>query len=121
MAERVLRGSRLGATSYEVDRGTDLAPRRVETFTCPRGHVTELPLAEEAPTPAVWECRSCGAPARPAGEVPEEARRGRTGRSHWDMLCERRAIPELEALLAERLAVLRENAAPASRRRRKSA
>ncbi|HEX2313812.1 MAG TPA: RNA polymerase-binding protein RbpA, partial [Thermomonospora sp.] len=27
MAERALRGTRLGATSYENDRNTDLAPR----------------------------------------------------------------------------------------------
>ena len=28
MAERALRGTRLGATSYENDRNTDLAPRQ---------------------------------------------------------------------------------------------
>ncbi|MBO0878738.1 MAG: RNA polymerase-binding protein RbpA, partial [Pseudonocardia sp.] len=28
MADRVLRGSRLGAVSYETDRNHDLAPRR---------------------------------------------------------------------------------------------
>ena len=29
MSERALRGTRLGATSYETDRGIDLAPRQV--------------------------------------------------------------------------------------------
>ena len=38
MAERALRGTRLGATSYENDRNTDLAPRREVAFDCPKGH-----------------------------------------------------------------------------------
>ena len=32
MADRVLRGSRLGAVSYETDRDTDLAPRRMARY-----------------------------------------------------------------------------------------
>lgn len=34
MAERALRGTRLGAISYENDRNTDLAPRQEVTYTC---------------------------------------------------------------------------------------
>ena len=35
MADRVMRGSRLGAVSYETDRNHDLAPRQVARYrTC---------------------------------------------------------------------------------------
>ena len=62
MAERALRGTRLGATSYENDRNTDLAPRREVAFDCPKGHHFTVPFAAEAEIPAVWECRVCGSP-----------------------------------------------------------
>jgi RNA polymerase-binding protein len=106
MGERVLRGSRLGTTSYETDRNTDLAPRQEIAFDCPHGHVTRVPMSAEAELPATWECRVCGtASLRRDGELPE-AKKGRTARTHWDMLLERRSIDELEDVLAERLAEL---------------
>ena len=37
MADRVLRGSRLGAVSYETDRDHDLAPRQSLRYRCPKG------------------------------------------------------------------------------------
>lgn len=107
MAERVLRGTRLGAVSYEEDRGSDLAPRRLQEYTCLRGHRTVVPFAEEAEVPATWECRTCGGLARRDPEDLSEPRRAKPARTHWDMLMERRTVEELEALLAERLAVLR--------------
>src|SRR5438270_6799080 len=71
MGERVLRGSRLGTTSYETDRNTDLAPRQDIAFDCPHGHETRVPMSSEAELPATWECRVCGAPAlRRDGEQP---------------------------------------------------
>ncbi|MGH4026287.1 MAG: RNA polymerase-binding protein RbpA, partial [Pseudonocardiaceae bacterium] len=36
MADRVLRGSRLGTVSYETDRDHDLAPRRSVLYACPK-------------------------------------------------------------------------------------
>ena len=72
MGERVLRGSRLGAVSYENDRNTDLAPRQSADYDCPKGHRFSVPLAAEAEVPATWECRYCGATATHAGsEAPE--------------------------------------------------
>ncbi len=44
MAERALRGTRLGATSYENDRNTDLAPRQEVAFDCPKGHRFTVPF-----------------------------------------------------------------------------
>jgi RNA polymerase-binding protein len=107
MSERALRGTRLGATSYETDSGIDLAPRQDVEYACPSGHRFHMPFSMEADVPAVWECRVCGAQALRVGGVVEEDKPGKPVRTHWDMLLERRSIPELEEVLAERLEVLR--------------
>ncbi|MDQ6648602.1 MAG: RNA polymerase-binding protein RbpA [Actinomycetota bacterium] len=107
MGERVLRGSRLGAVSYESDRNTELAPRQSVTYDCPRGHSFAMPFAVEADVPSTWECRVCGATALLVdGELPEP-KKVKPARTHWDMLMERRTTDDLEEVLAERLAVLR--------------
>jgi hypothetical protein len=126
MAERALRGTRLGATSYENDRNTDLAPRQEVAFECPKGHRFSVPFAAEAEVPSKWECRVCGATAMTAsGEAPATSK-AKPPRSHWDMLMERRTIADLEEVLAERLAVIRgqrgeETRSTADRSRRRSA
>jgi hypothetical protein len=107
MAERALRGTRLGATSYETDNGIDLAPRQDVEYSCPNGHRFGLPFSLEAEVPAQWECRVCGTMAlRVDGEAPEQ-KPGKPARTHWDMLLERRTVADLEEVLAERLEVLR--------------
>ncbi|MDP9431561.1 MAG: RNA polymerase-binding protein RbpA [Actinomycetota bacterium] len=107
MGERVLRGSRLGAVSYESDRNTDLAPRQETTYDCPEGHRFSMPFAVEAEIPAIWECKVCGAPAlRVDGELPEP-KKVKPARTHWDMLMERRTFEDLEEVLNERLTLLR--------------
>ena len=107
MSERALRGTRLGATSYENDNGIDLAPRQDVAYACPNGHRFEMPFSMEAEVPATWECRVCGAQAlRVDGEAPVE-KPGKPTRTHWDMLLERRSVADLEEVLAERLEVLR--------------
>ncbi|GAA3991602.1 RNA polymerase-binding protein RbpA [Thermobifida alba] len=107
MAERALRGTRLGATSYENDRNTDLAPRQEVTYDCPRGHRFAVTFASEAEIPATWECRFCGESALMVdGKQPEEKKTKPT-RTHWDMLLERRSMEDLEEVLAERLELLR--------------
>jgi hypothetical protein len=106
MGERVLRGSRLGTTSYEIDRNTDLAPRQAVVFDCPHGHSFVVPMASEAELPPSWECRVCGASAvRRDGDGPA-VKKAKPVRTHWDMLLERRSIDDLEEVLAERLAEL---------------
>src|SRR5215472_17154972 len=107
MAERALRGTRLGATSYENDRNTDLAPRQEIAFDCPKGHHFTVPFAAEAEVPTTWECRVCGATAfTSAGDLPAP-KKVKPPRSHWDMLRERSSIADLEQVLAERLALIR--------------
>jgi RNA polymerase-binding protein len=113
MSERVLRGSRLGAVSYETDRGADLAPRQTVDYTCPRGHTMSVTFADDADVPVTWDCTSCGAPALLIHAVIPEQRQAKPQRTHWDMLLERRSVDELEELLGERLELLR---APGGRR-----
>ena len=106
MADRVLRGSRLGAVSYETDRNTEFVARQTVEYTCPAGHEFTVPFAADAEVPPTWECKVCGEVSlKVDGERPE-AKAQKPARTHWDMLIERRTIDELEEVLAERLAVL---------------
>ncbi|MCW2771342.1 MAG: hypothetical protein JWR27_2775, partial [Aeromicrobium sp.] len=38
MAERALRGARLGTQSFEDERGVEMAPRQQVEYVCPDGH-----------------------------------------------------------------------------------
>ena len=107
MADRVLRGSRLGAVSYETDRNHDLAPRRTVRYACPKDHDFEVPFSDDAEVPSVWECRLHGTESKMIDGSQPEPKKTKPPRTHWDMLLERRSIPELEDLLAERLQELR--------------
>ena len=51
MADRVLRGSRMGAVSYETDRDHDLAPRQMVKYRTDDGEIYEVPFAHEAEIP----------------------------------------------------------------------
>jgi hypothetical protein len=106
MGDGALRGTRLGATSYETDAGVEFAARRVTTYDCKAGHATTVPFAEEAEIPYDWECGTCGGPAVLRDGVEPERKPEKPTRTHWDMLLERRSMGELEDVLAERLEVL---------------
>lgn len=108
MAERSLRGSRLGAFSMESDANVVPSERRITAYVCPDGHRTELPFSIEADVPPTWECR-CGKDALLQGGNAPEPKAVKHVRTHWDMLLERRSIPELEELLEERLTLLRQS------------
>jgi len=122
MSEARLRGTRLGATSYENDAHAQFAPRQWTTYDCEQGHVTTLPFSLEADIPAIWQCH-CGAEALLRDGERPEPKTVKPARTHWDMLLERRSIPELEELLDERLTLLRDARGEARREanRRKSA
>ncbi|MDN5726591.1 RNA polymerase-binding protein RbpA [Propionibacteriaceae bacterium Y1685] len=107
MADRALRGAGLGSKSFEDEQGVEFAPRQQLGFDCPNGHHFDLTFAEEAEAPALWECPRCGAESRRSDGVEPELKAGKPVRTHWDMLRERRSIPELEELLTERLGLLR--------------
>lgn len=112
MADRSLRGIRLGAQSLQSEEGVVFMERRETNYSCSDcGTETTLMFAADAEAPATWECRKCGADARLRvdGEtLPVEEDESKAVRTHWDMLMERRTIAELEELLEERLAYLRE-------------
>ncbi len=106
MANRSLRGMRIGSHSMESDEGVDFAPRLQAFYDCPNGHTIVLPFSVEADVPLAWECR-CGAQALLRDAAQPEAKAGKPPRTHWDMLLERRTLGELQDLLDERLDLLR--------------
>ncbi|MEI2818937.1 MAG: RNA polymerase-binding protein RbpA [Marmoricola sp.] len=107
MAERTLRGARLGGQSFEDERGIEFAARQQVGYRCPQGHEFEITMSDEADVPAEWECTRCGDVAlSTSGIVPVE-KVEKPVRTHWDMLLERRSVKELEEILAERLGMLR--------------
>src|SRR5204863_185907 len=61
MAERTLRGARLGGQSFEDERGIEFAARQQCGYRCVNGHEFEVTMSVEAEVPAVWECPRCGA------------------------------------------------------------
>jgi hypothetical protein len=107
MAERMLRGSRLGAVSYESDRNTELAPRQTREYLCARGHQFEVPFAVDAEVPITWECKFDGTVARLVDGSEPEQKKAKPPRTHWDMLLERRSMAELDDILNERLEEVR--------------
>ncbi len=108
MAERTLRGARLGGQSFEDERGIEFAARQQVGYRCHLGHEFEVTMAEEAEVPGIWECQRCGAEALNVAGIEPEVRAEKPVRTHWDMLLERRSIRELEDILSERLELLRE-------------
>ena len=60
MAERTLRGARLGGQSFEDERGIEFAARQQVGYRCPQGHVFEITMSIEADipgglgVPALW-------------------------------------------------------------------
>lgn len=111
MADRSLRGIRLGAQSLQSEEGVVFMERRETTYKCDEcDHVTTLMFAADAEPPQKWECRACGAEAvlRIDGKsITPDATDEKVARTHWDMLLERRSRAELEELLEERLAFIR--------------
>ncbi len=109
MADKALRGHGLGSKSLADSSGVELAARRDLEFVCPNDHHFTRTFAEEAELPTEWECPRCGRMASRADGVQAEAKETKPQRTHWDMLRERRSIPELEEILAERLEEIRKD------------
>ena len=107
MAERTLRGARLGGQSFEDERGIEFAARQQSGYRCVNGHEFEVTMSIEADVPAVWECPKCGAEGLSTSGLVPEVKAEKPARTHWDMLLERRSVKELEDILTERLELLR--------------
>jgi hypothetical protein len=111
MADRSLRGMRLGSQSLQSEEGVEFSPRKRVTYRTTEGTTFEVTFAAEADVPETWESPKSGQSGRlvdEAGElVQSETAEAKAPRTHWDMLLERRSRAELEELLEERLAFLR--------------
>ena len=107
MADRVMRGSRLGAVSYETDRNHDLAPRQIARYRTENGEEFEVPFADDAEIPGTWLCRNGMEGTLIDGGDLAEPKKVKVPRTPWDMLRERRSIEELEELLKERLEIIK--------------
>ena len=109
-----MRGTRLGAVSYEREEAVAPAERLPTVYLCQAGHRTLVPFSVEAEEiPYEWTCR-CGQTATRPHVQPPAAKPERHLRTHWDMLMERRTIADLEELLAERLELLHSHQAVAA-------
>ena len=106
MADRSVKGTGLGAKSFEGEDGIEFEPRCAIQFVCPRDHQFSVVFAQEAELPTEWRCPRCGTEALRSDGERSPAKEEKRGRSHWDMLRERRSVPDLERLLAERLTLL---------------
>ena len=111
MADRSLRGMRLGTQSLQSEVGVEFSPRKKSTYRAADGTTFEVVFAADAEVPQQWESPKTGQEGillDGDGEltVLDEVET-KVPRSHWDMLLERRTRPELEELLQERLDYLR--------------
>ena len=107
MAERALRGARLGAQSFEDERGVEMAPRREIEYVLADGRTVTVTMADEAEVPYECEDPKTGLIGRYAEGNEPEKKEEKPVRTHWDMLLERRSEDELEEILSERLELLR--------------
>lgn len=111
MADRSLRGMRLGTQSLQSEEGVEFSPRKKSVYRSADGSTFEVIFAADAEVPQQWESPKTGQEGillTSDGEpvVLDEAD-VKVPRSHWDMLLERRTRAELEELLQERLDYLR--------------
>ena len=111
MADRSLRGMRLGTQSLQSEEGVEFSPRKKSMYRTADGTTFEVMFAADAEVPGVWESPKSGQEGillDAAGmPVKSEQLEVKIPRSHWDMLLERRTRTELEELLQERLDFLR--------------
>ncbi len=107
MADRVMRGSRLGFVSYETNRNENLAPRKTARYRTENGDEFDMPFAIDAEVPGTWLCRNGMEGTLIEGGDLAEPKKVKVPRTHWDMLQERRSIEELEELLKERLEIIK--------------
>ncbi len=113
MSQQTMRGMRLGAQSLESEVGVVYNPRANHIYQCVKGHQTNVVFALEAELPETWQCKTCPEFGMlvTEGKVMDVNFEERTGRSHWEMLLERRTHAELEEILQERLDYIRERRA----------
>lgn len=121
MAERALRGARLGAQSFEDERGVEMAPRQQVEYVLADGTRFEVTMSVEADVPDEWVDTRTGQTGRRVDLAGDDGQGNNAPRTHWDMLLERRSEEDLENILSERLELLRSgDVGPVHLHRRKS-
>jgi hypothetical protein len=98
----------------EREDGVELAQRRTSTYKCSDGHEFQLVFSLDAESPADWQCKKCKNVALLVGSARfKKMESGETDkpRTHYDMVLERRTEAELEDLLREVLADMRQRRA----------
>ena len=110
MSQQPMRGSRLGAESFEQDTNKNLSPRQTCLYRCANDHTSEMIFSADAEIPVAWGCKQCsleGALLDVEGKQAFETELPKAPRTHFEMLLERRSREELEELLTERLGELK--------------
>jgi hypothetical protein len=111
MADRSLRGMRLGAQSMQSEEGVEFSPRKRAVYRTDDNTTFEVVFAADAEVPELWDSPRTGQEGRLIGDDGElvelEEVETKAVRTHWDMLLERRTRAELEEILQERLEYLR--------------
>lgn len=107
--EFTLKGYRIWRSSSGFDGDRDREFRTWKrAFECPYGHTFDLTFDADAEIPVAWECRTHSIMAKlPFGESPPPQPVRYPTKSPLDHLHERRTVAELDTLLEERLAELR--------------
>ena len=120
MADRTLRGMRLGSQSMQTEEGVEFASRQRVQFRTADGETFDMIFASDAELPDRWQSPQSGKEGvllspdgTPVDLVESEIKAART---HWDMLLERRSRDELEELLEDRLALLRKRRGGSARK-----
>ncbi|MFZ7088755.1 RNA polymerase-binding protein RbpA [Curtobacterium sp. RRHDQ10] len=111
MADRSLRGMRLGSQSLQSEEGVEFSDRTRAVYQTDSGTTFDVVFAADAEIPQTWSSPRSGLEGVLLGDdgMPVEVADEdvKVPRTHWDMLLERRSREELEELLEERLTVLR--------------
>ena len=111
MADRTLRGMRLGSQSMQTEEGVTFADRQRAQYRTDDGETFDVVFSADAELPDTWESPKSGREGvllSPDGTpIDIEIGEVKAARTHWDMLLERRSRDELEELLQERLDLLR--------------
>ncbi len=116
MSERKLRGSTLGRISFENEIGAEMAPRQTANYETAGGERFSIVFDAEAELPYEWVSPHTGQigrlltikGAKVLGIDPNAPAPTPPTVTHWEQLMKRRTVEELEVLLAERIAILRE-------------
>lgn len=113
MADRTLRGARIGFTSLQGEEGIEFSPRQAVEYRTEQGRAFQVLFDADAQPPEEWKDQRSGetgylSPDAGAAAKEEQEIKSAAQRTHWDMLLERRSREELEELLDERLRLLRE-------------